>query len=250
MIKNILVLILCLGSFLSSVAEDSRFKQGNDFYTDGKYEDAINVYQDILDSNVESAEVYFNLGNSYYKSGQLASAILNYERALLLKPHDKDIKYNRDLAASQITDKLDTVGEFFLISWFKKFRDSSKSDTWAIISVICFFIASVSAGVFFLSKKRVYKQLSFYLGLILLVISFTTFNFSAAQKSTLTHRTTAIVFSPSATVKSSPSNEGTELFILHEGTKVRVLESLGDWQRIEISDGSEGWLPTNAIVVI
>ncbi len=250
MIKNILVLVLCLGSYFSAMAEDTRFEQGNNLYKEGKYNEAIESYQDILESNVESAEVYFNLGNSYYKTGQLANAILNYERALLLKPHDKDIKYNRDLAASQITDKLDSVGEFFLISWFKKFRDSSKSDTWAIISMVSFFISCFAAAFFFLSRKRILKQISFYLGIVFLVITFATFNFSGAQKHTLTNRETAIVFSSSVTVKSSPSTEGTELFILHEGTKVKVLESLGDWQRIEISDGSEGWLPTDAIVII
>ncbi len=236
--------------FLPLWAEDTRFEQGNDLYSQGQFEEAIESYKSILETNIESAELYFNMANAYYKIGKLPESILNYERALLLKPHDKDIIYNRDLAATQITDKIETVGEFFLVSWFKSFRDSSKSDTWAIISVCCFIVAIFLAALFFLSKKSIVKQISFYGGIVLLVVCFATFNFSGAQKRTLTHRNTAIVFSPSATVKSSPSAQGTELFVLHEGTKVKVLETIGEWNRIEISDGSDGWLPTNAIVVI
>ncbi len=230
--------------------KDTRFEKANEFFQNQNYTEAISTYEEILNSGVESGEIYFNLGNAYYKSGNLPKAILNYERAKLILPHDKDIAYNLEMANSQITDKLETVGEFFLISWFKNFRNKTKSDTWAIISMVSFALGLLLIGFFLYSKSRTFKQISFYIGIFLITICIISFSFSAKQKKMLTQRNSAIIFEPSVTIKSSPSVSGTELYILHEGTKVKILESVGNWYRIQISDGNDGWLPISTVEII
>ncbi|SMO42533.1 SH3 domain-containing protein [Saccharicrinis carchari] len=248
--KKLILYTLILLSFTSVYAQDNRFQDANAFYTDGKFEEAVLAYNDILKTGVESAELYYNLGNAYYKSGQLPQAILNYERALLLAPHDKDIRYNLEMSNMQITDKIETVGDFFLITWFNDFKNKTKSDTWAMISIVAFALAVFSFGIFLFSRTRNLKQATFALAIFLFVGAMVAFNFSSSQKNRLTKRNGAIIFEPSVNVKSSPSAGGTDLFILHEGTKVNILEELGEWNKIEISDGSEGWLPVSAIEII
>lgn len=227
-----------------------RFDKANSLFTESKYEESITSYNEIINTGVESAKLYYNLGNAYYKSGNLPRAILNYERALLLAPHDKDIRYNLEMSNMQITDKLETVGDFFLTAWFKGFKNKTKSDTWAIISILSFAISILGLGLFLFSRKRAIKQVSFSTALLMFIVAFIAFNFSASQKDKLINRNSAIIFEPSVSVKSSPSAGGTDLFILHEGTKVNILEELGEWKRIVISDGNEGWMPASAMEVI
>lgn len=248
--KKLITYIICLVAFVSIHAQDTRFENGNTLFSEEKYAEAIEVYNEILDSGVESAEVYYNLGNSYYKSSNLPEAILNYERALLLSPNDKDVKYNLEMANMQVTDKLDTVGAFFLVSWFEDFKNTNKSDSWAIISIVAFVIAALMIGFFFLSRKSIIKQFSFGMAIVLVAVSITAFNFAGSQKDKLTNRNTAIIFEPSVSIKSSPSFSGKDLFILHEGTKVEILEEVQGWNRIVISDGNDGWLPSSAIKTI
>jgi tetratricopeptide (TPR) repeat protein len=234
----------------SVFAEDARFINANELFTQAKFQEAAIAYEEILNSGVESGGVYYNLGNAYYKTGNLPKAILNYERALLMLPHDKDIRYNLEMANSQITDKLDTVDEFFIINWYHNFKNSTKSDTWALISILGFILSLTSIAIFLFSRPKGIKQISFFMGIILFLISLISFNFSANQKDKLTNRNSAIIFTPSVTIKSSPSASGTELFILHEGTKVRVIEKVSNWYRIQISDGNEGWAPEKSMEII
>ncbi|WP_075590083.1 tetratricopeptide repeat protein [Labilibacter marinus] len=248
--KKLITYIICFVAFINIHAQDNRFENGNTFFSEEKYEEAIEAYSEILDSGVESTEVYFNLGNAYYKTGKLPEAILSYERALLLSPNDKDVKYNLEMANMQVTDKLETVGEFILISWFEDFKNTNKSDSWAIISIIAFVLAALMIGFFFLSRSRAIKQFSFGMSILLVIVSVAAFNFAGAQKDRLTNRNTAIIFEPSVSIKSSPSAGGTDLFILHEGTKVEILEEVQGWNRIEISDGNDGWLPSSTIETI
>ena len=248
--KRFLLYTICLICFTPVMAEDLRFEEANTYFSEEKYEEAITTYEEILNSNVESADLYYNLGNAYYKTAQLPKAILNYERAILLSPHDKDIRYNLEMVNTQITDKLENVGKFFLAEWFNSFKNTTKSDTWAIISISAFGLFIISLGIFFFSRQSAIKQISFFIGIIFFFGSFFAFNFSGAQKNKLVHRDTAIIFEPSVSIKSSPSTGGKDLFILHEGTKVKILESLMEWKRVQISDGNEGWIHSSTIEVI
>ncbi len=248
--KKIILYIILFFSIQYSYAENEKLEEGNNYFKEGQFDKAIESYESVVNSGLESGALYYNLGNAYYKNNNLPKAILNYERARLLMPHDKDIKYNLEMCNTQITDKLSTVDEFFLITWFKNLRNKTKSDTWALFSMLSFCIAVASTGVFIFAKSRSLKQLFFALGILFLLSTIITFNFSAKQKSLLTNRDHAIVFSPSVAIKSSPSESGTELFILHEGTKVKVIETVGNWNRIQISDGNEGWAPSQTMEII
>lgn len=246
--RYILFLIAFLPLALN--AQDGRFENANNHYINGEYEASIAAYNEILDTGMESGDLYYNLGNAYYKNGQLPYAILNYERALLLKPHDKDIQYNLELAYTQTTDKIDKVGEFLMSQWVKSFRNKATSDFWAYVGIGCFILTLIGAAFFIYSRSVVLKKLGFYFSLIFLLHVMVTFSFAYKQKNKQINRTHAIVFSPSATVKSSPDESGTEIFILHEGTKVKVISTLGTWKEIEMGNGNVGWIQEDAITII
>ncbi|TAJ12742.1 tetratricopeptide repeat protein [Marinilabiliaceae bacterium JC017] len=248
--RRVIILLVMIYSSLFTFAEDQRFSDANELYSSGKYEEAIAAYGQILDTGMESPELYFNLGNSYYKNGQLPQAILNFERAQLLAPHDKDIKYNLELSYSQTTDKIEKVGVFFLARWFQGLRDKGDSDFWSIITLISFFLFLIAAALYLFMNSAALKKTGFFAGVLFISMTVITFSYAQKQKQKLLDRSHAIVFSPSVTVKSSPDNSGTELFILHEGTKVEILSTLGDWKEIQLSDGNVGWLKDTTIVVI
>nr|WP_321410666.1 tetratricopeptide repeat protein [uncultured Carboxylicivirga sp.] len=241
-----ILLILPLAVF----AQDGRFEKANNLYINGEFQEAISAYNEIVQTGMESGNLYFNLGNAYYKNGELANAILNYERALLLKPHDKDIQYNLELAYSQTTDKIEDVGEFIISRWITEFRNKATSDFWAYVGIGCFILTLISAALFIYSRSVVVKKVGFYFGIIFLFHVIVTLSFAYKQKSKLINRDHAIVFSPSVTVKSSPDESGTEIFILHEGTKVKVINTLGTWKEIEMGNGNVGWIKDDAITII
>lgn len=248
-IKSILAAVMMTISLHVSAA-DPRFDKANAFYSESKFEEAINGYEEILKSGVESPELYYNLGNAYYRHGLLPKAIINYERALLLAPHDQDIRYNLELAYSKTTDKIDPVGEFFLTKWFSSLRSSSDSDTWALLSIATFILFLISMLFFFFAKTTLFRKLSFFFSVLLILVSAVSFAFSNNQKQKLIKRDRAIIMTPSVTVRSSPDASGTEIFVLHEGTRVEILQTLGDWNEIELQDGSVGWMPVADLEII
>ncbi len=241
-------LFMCLAFPL--MAQDTAIKEAEVAYTKGDYKTAIDLYEDLLENNGESAAVYYNLGNAYYKDGQIAPAILNYERALLLSPGDRDVRFNLQMARQRSVDNIEPIGEFFLVEWFHSLQDLASADRWGKIGIACFLLCLVCLSVFFFSRKRKFKQIGFYFAVLLIVIVVVTNIFASNQANELTERSEAIVFSPTVTVKSSPDNSGTDLFIIHEGTKVTIQSTLGEWSEISLEDGNEGWMPTKDIVKI
>ena len=214
----------------------------NQYYSEGRYERAIKYYKQVLDKGYESAGIYYNLGNAYYKANQLAPAILNYERARLREPGDKDIQYNLQLARSQITDKTENIPDFFITRWITKLIDFSSSDIWAKISMLTFIAFLLLFSVYLYSRRMGLKKTGFWVGLLAFVIAVASFVFSSRQKEKVIDSEKAIVFAPKVTVKSSPAESGTDLFVIHEGTKVYIEDNMGEWYEIRISDGSQGWL--------
>lgn len=248
--RTIFILLALYFMMPLSAQEDQKFKKANELYSNGKFEEAAQAYEDILKTGVESPELYYNLGNAYYKSGLLPEAILNYERGKLLAPQDKDIEYNLELARSQTIDKIDQVGEFFLKRWIRELRDKADSDTWAYMSIAFFIGVIAMLFLFYFSRTAGLKKTGFFVGILFLFLFIFSFTFSHQEKQKLLKRDYAIIFAPNVTVKSSPDTSGTELFILHEGTKVKVIDKLGEWRQIELSDGNKGWLNVSTIKVI
>jgi len=225
-------------------------QEANELYQKGEYNKAIQSYQFVLDTHLEAPEIYYNLANAYYKTGQIAPAILNYERAKLLSPEDEDIQYNLELAQKHVTDKLEVLPEFFVTTWVSGLWNSLSANLWSYLSIATFLFCLVLFSLYLYSNQSRLKKIGFFLAGICLVFSLVFFNFASKKNKQITLREYAIVFSPSVTVKGSPDASGTQLFLLHEGTKVKVLEELGDWRNIQLSDGNQGWLMNTDIEMI
>ncbi len=245
--KRILYIAVALLGMLQVQAQNTPISKANTAYQKGEYKAAINEYELVLKTHVESPEIYFNLANAYYKTGQIAPAILNYERAKLLAPGDKDIAYNLKIAQAQVVDKLKVVPQIFYRRWIASVRNLFSADMWSYFSIALFILCLMGFAMYLYSNKTGIKKLGFFLAFIALIFSITTYAFASVKTAELTNREYAIIFSPSVTVKASPDESGTELFVLHAGTKVKVLEQLGDWSQIQLSDGNEGWLKKTAV---
>lgn len=214
----------------SSKLEDVTKAEGDSAYMRNDYISAIQIYEALLGKG-EAADVYYNLGNSYYKAGDIAKAILNYERALLLQPGNSDIRANLEIARSKTIDKVEAVPEIFFVSWINSLVNSMSVDAWAVWGVACFILLIISLYFFIFSKQIVLKKAGFICGIIFLVVVVLTNIFAGQQKDELLNRNNAIVINPSVTVRSTPSDSGTSLFILHEGHKVDVKDnSMKDWK--------------------
>lgn len=222
----------------------------NQHYMSQEYEKAVLIYEQILYAGMESAQVYFNLGNAYYKSNDIPRAILNYERAKLLEPANEDIDFNIRVANQFTVDNVLALPQPFFLRWRTSLVNMASSDTWAKISIVSFLMFLVLLGVFLFSGFAWVKKLTFWAGLVFLIFSAFGFSFASRQKKALSERNFAIVFCPRVAVKSAPSSTGTDLFLIHEGLKVEITDSLNSWKEIRIPDGNKGWMPDSCAVRI
>lgn len=245
--KTLIATILILLTTFSAYSQDSLLIRANQQYAEGKYEQAIDLYQQILKSNMESAEVYYNLGNAFYKTGQYTLSIINYERAKLLAPNDDDIDFNLEIANQHVVDAITPLPKVFFIRWWHNLINKFSADGWAKISLFSFVLTLILAGFFFFTTSGSIKRSSFWTGIFVLAISILSYNFAARQEKRMTEHRFAIITQSSVTVKSSPSEGGTNLFLIHEGLKVEILDQLGTWNNIRLADGNQGWLPDNSM---
>jgi tetratricopeptide (TPR) repeat protein len=238
-----------MSAFLVNAQEED-IKAAESAYTSEQYGKATELYESVLRSYGESYEIYYNLGNSYYKNGKIAQAILNYERALLIKPGDGDVRVNLEMAKQQTVDKIEPLQEFFLKEWLRSVQNLIGVDSWATLGIVGFVLFICCLILFFFSKWMRLKKTGFYVGILLFVAVIFANIFAHNQRKELLDRRAAIVFAPTVTVKSSPDNSGTDLFLLHEGTKVFIRNSVGDWNEIALEDGHVGWINKKDIAVI
>ena len=220
-------------------------------YIQGDYLTAIDIYESVIETQGTNATLYMNLGNCWLKRDEVAKAILCYERAYLIDPSDPDIRFNLELARTKTVDKVAQVNELFIVVWFRKLLSVFDVNGWALFTVILFTVAMILTGVFLFSKKRGVRKLSFSFSVIFLLLSILSFIFATTQMGNIRNRDTAIIMSPSITVKSTPSSAGTDLFIIHEGRKVQILDSsMKEWVEIRLEDGKTGWIPVNVMEII
>ncbi len=250
--QRILAILLVLFIFpmgSEAVDFDELLFEGNELYLEGKYEMAAAVYQSIVDSGYASGELYYNLGNAYYKSHHITMALYNYERAYIQNPKDKDIQHNLGVAREFVVDRIEVLPEFFLTSAYVGFVKIFDADIWAILSIISFILALTMLLVYFLSRRIGLRRMSFWSGVLLVFISLSTLLFAFHQNKMTTRHNQALVITPSVAIKSSPDeNSGTDLFLLHEGTKVTVDDELGEWREVVLSDGNRGWLKESDLI--
>ena len=217
-------------------------------YAAADYATAVHIYEQLLAEHGESADVYYNLGGAYYKMNEIARSILNYERALLFDPSDADTKFNLELARAKAVDKNALVTELFFLRWYRSFVAIMNPDAWAKTSILCFIILISLLTLFIFSKKSKTKKNIFIFALPSLLCCVFAGVVASNQTAKLEHREYAIIMEPSVVVRSTPSVNGTELFVLHEGKKVKINDdSMKAWKEIELEDGNIGWLPAESI---
>jgi len=249
--KHIIPIILIVfGISVNAQNYQPIIDSANANYTQGNYEAAIEYYNQVLDSGYEATEIYYNLGNAYFRSNKTTKAIINYERALKLNPDDEDVQFNLQLSKQYVVDKIDVLPEFFLTKWYKSFIKMFSSNAWAIISMSGFILSLIFILIYFLVQQIGLKKIGFWLGLLFILISITSFTFSYHQKQFALAKDKAIIVTPTVVVKSSPDKSGTYLFVIHEGLKVIITDELGDWHEIKLTDGSKGWLKKSDLEVI
>lgn len=228
----------------------NRMKEANTSYAKNDFDQAIKQYLSIIDSGYVSANLYFNLGNSFYKTKNIKKAILYYERAKLMSPADKDIEFNLSMARNNTVDKIEAMPELFILTWLKSIEQILSENNWAKLSILAFVLSLAMFLVYLLSKTMAGKKWGFYLGILFLCVTLFSFISGYTLKENQNVRNTAIVFTPTVTAKSSPSESGNNLFILHEGTKIELLYQVGKWSEIKIADGSRGWIKTSDFEII
>lgn len=217
------------------------FAQANAQYAEGNYAEAATTYQEIL-AEQPTAEVYYNLGNAYFKQGELAQAILAYERALRIDPSYKDAKYNLQFAQSRILDNIEDTQSFFLSNWLKAIRNALSIQTWMVVSIALFILTLVGFFLFAFSQTVWLRKTAFYTSFIALIISIAACANAGSLYQRDTQRAEAIVTQGIVNAKSSPDRSGTDLFTVHEGTKVEITETIGEWCCIHVGNYI-GWMP-------
>lgn len=245
----VLVAFPISGQVDSLVSIDSKIELANEKYKQGQFSDASLLYEEILEQGI-SADIYYNLGNSYYKSGEIGLAILNYERALRLNPQMKDATYNLQLAEKKIIDKINTNPTFFVKKWMNTIVIRLTSNQWAIISWIFFLALLTTFLLFIFSRKREKRKFTFYATAVLGVLFVITFVFAGIVKKQYVNHDKAVILSGAVTVKSAPDHSGTDIFQLHEGTRVSIKNTLDNWVEIDLENGAVGWIEENNIARI
>ena len=250
-VRMILLTVISLSSFLFPLSSHAVTKaEADSAYVRGQYQQAINDYEELLKQGA-SADLYYNLGNAYYRTENIPEAVLNYERALLLSPGDRDIRFNLQIARSKTFDKIVPESEMFFVTWYRSLVSMMSVDGWARTALVALALTIILLLVYLFSEKIWLRKTGFFGGVALLVLFVVANIFAWQQKQELLHRKGAIIFAPAVTVKSTPAANGTDLFILHEGTKVDITDgSMKDWKEIRIADGKEGWIESKHIRVI
>ena len=226
------------------------WKSAEDAYAVGDFDGAIREYQSLENSGAVSSSLFYNLGNAFYRKGSVGKAILYYERALKLDPADQDIKHNLDMARVHTLDKIDSVPQFILVEWERNLRNKLSSNAWAIVSLICLAISVALLLLCKFGRSTSSRRFYFIIAMVLLAFTVFSFLFSLSLARQASGNDTAVVVENIGSVKSSPAAGGNSIFVLHEGTKVKILESVEQWSRIEIQDGRQGWIKTSDIEVI
>ena len=250
----LVLLLLGLGLSVAPARAESDVSSlwtaGNEAFAAGQWQNALNYYQTIEGENLESAELYYNIGNTYFKLDDIAHAILYYEKALKLDPAYGDAAHNLDIVRQMTLDRVDEVPEFILVSWFRKLRESFSANTWAWITLGLLLVVGILITLYRNVSSSTLSKVSFILSCVVFVLAIFTFIFSLQQKRAVTRQDSAIVTVPVCSVKSSPAEGGNTVFVLHEGTKVRLLDNVGEFSKIEIADGRQGWALVSTFEII
>ena len=237
-------LLMAAGATAQLAVQESMVEKANQSYSAEDYASAVSEYESVIGAGYESAGLYFNLGNAYFKLNNIPAAILYYEKARKMDPTDENTRFNLDLANSRIIDKMDPVPEFFLKTWMKSARDIFPSDLWAKITVVTFIFVLVLLALFIISVTVSMRKISFWAALVLFIFMSVSLLFSVSSHREYSRHSSGIIFTPTVTVKSSPNESSVDLFVIHEGTKVFVTDQVEGWSEVRLANGNVGWVKT------
>lgn len=241
---GVLLALLCL---LPHVTQAATKANGDMAYQRGNYQVAIADYRALLQKGV-SADLYYNLGNAYYRTDSLAQAILCYERAYELEPGDDDIRFNLQFARSKTIDKITPESEMFFVTWYRGLVNFTGVDQWAKTALVAIFLALICVLVYLFSASMLRRKIAFFASAILLLVFLAAHLFAYQQKEAFEHRSGAIVMASSVNVKKTPVATGSDAFVLHEGTRVEITDrSIKGWVGVRLADGREGWMSPRAL---
>lgn len=247
--RFLIVLIISVLAGIHSFASDKNnsadyqlwFEHGNNAYINQQYDSAISYYNNILELDVHSSELYFNLGNAYFKLNDIPSAILYYEKAKKYAPGDEDILNNLEMANLKTVDRVEGKPELAFGQWWNTFINQQTADNWATWAIVTGFIMLVFLIIYLLSNGII-KKISFFAATAMLLVMISTWTLASISSSYNENNEYAIIFSPSVTVKSAPNIQANKLFVIHEGTKVKIEDSLDEWKKISLMNGNSGWI--------
>lgn len=253
--KKFLTLFLLLMAVCSAFSqEEEKFEklllQANQYYAENHFEEAAKLYRSILDAGYFSANLHYNLGNSYYKMDSIPKAILHFEKALRLNPGMEDAEHNLEMANLKTIDKIEPIPDFFLSKWWKSVLNIFHPDTWAKWAVASMFLALFAMIAFLYAKVQIIRKVGFYIASIAFIFSLICWFLGSEKYSYLQSSTEAIVMTPTINVFSSPTEGSTKLFVLHKGTKVDLEDHNNKWVKIRIPNGNEGWIKKREVAEI
>lgn len=243
--KKLILLSFLLLSVAGISQTEGLFEEANSAYQQGDYEEAVSKYEEILDNGQTSAEVYYNLGNAYYKLNKVAQSIFYYEKALQLKPADEDIQNNIEFARNMTIDDIEEVEQTGISHWINGLISIFGFSTWAILGISFSVLFVILFLLYYFSHRPLYKRILFGASMASIILCILSVIFSFQQRSYIENNQYAIIFSEEAEVRDEPNLRGESSFELHEGTKARVLEDYQEWSRIELANGAQGWIKTN-----
>lgn len=245
--KLFIIFLFLLPVLTFAIDPEITIAKANRAYADGFYANAVELYKSVITAGYESVDLYYNLGNACYKQNDFSSSILYYEKARKLDPGNEDVNFNLKIANTKITDKIEPIPELFYKRWYKKLIESFSVDKWSRFG-LAFLCLGLVAGLFYVvSKNLLIRKAGFWLGIFFIFISLFSFLFAWQSYDDIMHRKEAIIFTPTVTIKSSPDEKSIDLFVLHEGAKVELIDNIGTWYEIRIANGSVGWLMASSV---
>ncbi len=253
LVKSVFIILFIFSfglSAVSQVASKEKFNKGVAYFTAGSYKEALQVWTEIYNTGYRSANLNYNIGNAYFKLNDIPDAILFYERAYLFNPADENINYNLQIARTLIVDRFQEIPDLFFIKWYNLVSLIITTNRWARISIFSFIFCLALLSLYIYSSRHRYKVIGFWLAVFFLIITFTSLAFAIRNKSLVYDSHKAIIVVPLVSGKSSPDASGTDLFVLHDGTKVSFGDEVGGWFEIRLSDGNKGWIPGSSLKII
>jgi tetratricopeptide (TPR) repeat protein len=248
--KNLVYLLICLISFSLKIKGNEFLQKAEKAYDSKKYKEAVSSYETLINDGYKSYQLYFNLGNAYYRNNELGKAIYYYELARKINPNDEDVRINLGIASSKTIDKIDSKENFFISAVKTNLLSSFSTNTWAWISIISLFIAAVLFFLFINSTAITIKRISFMLACVLTLSFFISYFLGYSALKAKMENKFAIVTAKDVRIMNEPTLSASTKFTLHEGTKIRVVENNGDWLLIKLDNGNEGWVKLNSVGII